>query len=233
MADAISRKLGPVILLGPPGAGKGTQAKIIVERFGIPQISTGDILRDNVAHDTELGRKARAIMARGELVPDDLVTDMVAERLRQGDCERGFILDGFPRTPVQAEWLDRFLQGKLFDNQKPCGRPVVMNISVGYNQMLRRISGRQSCPTCGRIYNVHSKPPLVANTCDLDGSRLETRQDDREDVVAERLKAYERQTFPLVDYYRKKGRLVEIDGQRPAAQVTEDVLKAIENGNPL
>jgi len=102
MADAISRKLGPVILLGPPGAGKGTQAKIIVERFGIPQISTGDILRDNVAHDTELGRKARAIMARGELVPDDLVTDMVAERLRQGDCERGFILDGFPRTPASS-----------------------------------------------------------------------------------------------------------------------------------
>jgi len=230
-AHVSARKIGPVILLGPPGAGKGTQAKQIVESFGIPQISTGDLLRDNVARGTELGKRAQEIMARGALVSDELVNEMVKARLQQADCERGFILDGYPRTAGQAEWLDRFLSGKLFENQKRCGEPVVLRISVEYNQLLRRLTGRRTCPTCGRIYNVHSQPPRVADSCDSDGSKLVIRPDDREEVVAERLKAYERQTLPLVDYYRGKGRLLEIDGDLPAAQVTADVLKAIENGS--
>jgi adenylate kinase len=169
-------------------------------------------------------------MARGELVPDGLVNEMVSVRLNQSDCERGFILDGYPRTVGQAEWLDRFLSGKLFDNPEPCGTPLVVRISVGYNQLLRRLTGRRNCPTCGRIYNLHSQPPRVDDLCDTDGSKLATRPDDREEVVAERLKAYEQQTLPLVDYYRGKGRLVEIDGDRSPEQVTADVLRAIEHG---
>jgi len=230
-AHISARKIGPIILLGPPGAGKGTQAKEIVGHFGIPQISTGDLLRDNVARGTGLGKRAQEIMARGELVPDELVNEMVKARLQQADCERGFILDGYPRTAGQAEWLDKFLSGKFFENQEACGEPVVLRISVEYNQLLRRLTGRRTCPTCGRIYNVHSQPPRVADSCDSDSSKLVTRPDDREEVVAERLKAYERQTLPLVDYYRGKGRLLEIDGDRPAEQVTADVLRAIEHGS--
>jgi adenylate kinase len=230
-AHVSAGKIGPLILLGPPGAGKGTQAKQIVEHFGIPQISTGDLLRDNVARGTELGKRAKEIMARGELVPDELVNEMVSVRLGQSDCERGFILDGYPRTVGQAEWLDKFLSGKLFENREPCGTPLVVRISVGYNQLLRRLTGRRTCPTCGRIYNLHSQPPRVDDSCDSDGSKLVTRPDDREEVVAERLKAYEQQTLPLVDHYRGKGRLVEIDGDRPPEQVTADVLRAIEHGS--
>src|SRR5437764_13535631 len=138
MADATARNVGPMILLGPPGAGKGTQAKAIVERYGIPQISTGDLLRDNVARSTELGRQAKAIMDAGKLVPDDLVNNMVAERLSRPETARGFILDGYPRTSGQAEWLDKFLRSKRFENQGDRKLPpVVINIAVGYNQLLR------------------------------------------------------------------------------------------------
>src|SRR3982750_3233302 len=154
MADVGTCNIGPVILLGPPGAGKGTQAKRIAERYGIPQVSTGDILRDNVQRGSELGMQARSIMARGDLVPDYLVCDMVALRLRNADCKRGFILDGFPRTPAQAGWLDAFLENEFFDNvpRSKC-LPVVIRIDVDYNLLLRRIAGRRSCPVCARIYN--------------------------------------------------------------------------------
>jgi adenylate kinase len=228
MADATAHNVGPIILLGPPGAGKGTQAKLIAKRYGIPQISTGDILRDNVARDTELGRKAKVMMARGELVPDDLVNQMVGERLADKDCQRGFVLDGFPRTVVQAQWLDRFLAGKLFDNQKSCEPPVVVQFDVDYNNILHRLTGRRSCPTCGRIYNIHTQPTRVPDVCDVDGSTLVIRNDDRPEVVAERLRAYDLQTRPLAAYYRRSGRLVHINGDQDLEDVTHQVAKAIE-----
>jgi adenylate kinase len=232
--DAKAKTVGPIILLGPPGAGKGTQAKKIAEAYGIPQISTGDILRANVAAGTELGKQAKAIMERGELVPDSLVCEMVASRLMEKDCERGFILDGFPRTLAQAEWLDAFLSGKVFEKQ-PCSKltPIVIDIAVDYNSLLRRLTGRRSCPTCGRIYNIHFQPPRVADTCDVDGSRLVIRKDDDEKVVSERLKEYERKTLPLQEYYRAKGRLKAVDGDRDMDAVTADALQLLEHGNRL
>jgi adenylate kinase len=228
MADATTRNVGPIILLGPPGAGKGTQAKRIAERHAIPQISTGDILRDNVARGTELGRKAQEMMARGELVPDDLVNQMVGERLAQADCMRGFILDGFPRTVVQAQWLDRFLAGKIFENQRPCESPVVVQFDVDYNSLLERLTGRRSCPSCGRIYNIHTQPTRVPDVCDVDGSKLVMRNDDRREVIAERLKAYELQTRPLAAYYRRRGRLVHVNGDLDVDSVTAQIVEAIE-----
>jgi adenylate kinase len=233
VADAKVKMIGPVILLGPPGAGKGTQAKRIAEVFGIPQISTGDILRENVGKCTELGKKAKEIMNRGELVPDELVNNMVADRLAKRDCMRGYILDGFPRTVNQAEWLDKYLETKIFDNSEPGRAPVVIRMVVEYNSLLQRLTGRRSCPTCGRIYNVHTQSPRVAGICDVDGSGLITRKDDQEDVISERLKAYERQTLPLVEYYKGKGRLAEIDADQDMDVVTAEVIKAIENGNRL
>ena len=233
MAEVISRNIGPIILLGPPGAGKGTQAKRIAERYGIPQVSTGDILRENVERGTELGRQARDVMARGDLVPDNLVCDMVALRLRNADCARGFILDGFPRTAAQAGWLDAFLENEFFDNSHR-GKclPIVIRMDVDYNQLLLRITGRRSCPKCGLIYNVHFQPPRVANTCDVDGSQLVTRNDDREDVIRERLTAYERQTRPVVEYYERKGRLVPVNADLPVDEVSEQVFREIESHSP-
>ena len=234
--DPKSRNTGPVILLGAPGAGKGTQAKLIAERYGIPQISTGDILRDNVARGTELGKKAKAVMEGGGLVSDDLVCAMVADRLKQADCNRGFILDGFPRTVAQAEWLDKHLSGNVsfFDKGKPCKiPPVVINIKVGYNQLLQRLTGRRTCPTCGRIYNVYFQPPRAEGTCDVDGGKLVTRKDDTEAVISERLKAYERQTLPLTDFYRGKRQLREVDGEGSVDAITQEMFKAIENADRL
>ena len=233
MAGVISRNVGPIILLGPPGAGKGTQAKRIATRYGIPQVSTGDILRENVERGTELGRQARDVMARGDLVPDNLVCDMVALRLRNADCARGFILDGFPRTPAQAGWLDAFLENEFFDNSHR-GKclPIVIRMDVDYNQLLLRITGRRSCPKCGLIYNVHFQPPRVANTCDVDGSQLVTRNDDREDVIRERLTAYELQTRPVVEYYERKGRLVPVNADLPVDEVSEQVFREIESHSP-
>jgi len=229
--------VGPIIMLGPPGAGKGTQAKLIAETCGIPQISTGDILRDNVARKTELGVKAKDIMDRGELVPDELVCDMVADRLVQADCERGFILDGFPRTVRQAEWLDaqlaRMREGKDERRQRACAPPVVIRLVVEYNQLLQRLTGRRSCPTCGLIYNVYFQPPKVQGICDVDGSTLVQRRDDTEEVISERLKAYEQLTLPLVDYYGARGRLLEINGDQPVEAVAAKMFEALENVHRL
>ncbi len=232
MSDTKTRPIGPVILLGAPGAGKGTQAKIIAENYAIPQLSTGDLLRDNVARGTDLGKQAKSIMDGGGLVPDDLVCNMVAERLKQPDCDRGFILDGFPRTVGQAEWLDKLLSGDSFPQSRPSRRPpVVINVAVGYNQLMQRLTGRRSCPACGRIYNVYFQPPRVADTCDVDGTKLVLRKDDREEVIKERLKAYEKQTLPLTDYYRGKGRLRKVNGDQGADSVTKETLGVLEHAD--
>jgi len=228
-----SQSIGPIVLLGPPGAGKGTQAKRITERYGIPQISTGDLLRENVKNGTVLGLKAKDIMARGELVPDELLYDMVAERLRRPDCERGYILDGFPRTAAQAAWLDGFLEREIIDNSKRGSwLPFVISVDVDYNVLLLRLTGRRTCPTCERIYNVHYQPPRVDQVCDVDGAKLVTRNDDREEVIRERLQAYERQTRPVAEYFQQKGRLVRVDGMLSADQVTEQVFLEIGSHSP-
>ncbi len=230
MAEETARNIGPIVLLGPPGAGKGTQAKRIAERYGIPQISTGDILRDQVERGTALGMQAKHLMARGELVPDDLMYDMVAQRLRQTDCERGFILDGFPRTPAQAGWLDAFLEHEFFENQRrgKCP-PIVIRLDVDYNQLKLRLAGRRTCLASGHTYNVRTHPPRIADVCDIDGSKLVTRNDDREEVIRERLAAYELQTKPVVEYYEHKGRLVSVGGDAPVEQVGDQVRRVIAN----
>lgn len=231
-----SQNIGPIVLLGPPGAGKGTQAKRIAEHYSIPQISTGDILRGNVQRGTELGVQAQAIMARGELVPDDLVCDMVAWRLREADCKRGFILDGFPRTAKQAGWLDAFFESELFDKSQG-GKclPIVVRIDVDYNRLVKRLTGRRTCLANGHIYNVFFQPPRVADICDVDGSPLIIRSDDREEVIRKRLMEYDLQTRPVAQYYEQKGRLVSVNGELDVAEVSGQMFYVIEHrdGNCL
>jgi len=228
MANETAQSVGPVILLGPPGAGKGTQAKQIVERYGIPQISTGDLLREHVAKGTSLGVEAKVIMERGELVPDELMYGMVAQRLREPDCRRGFVLDGFPRTAAQAGWLDAFLEKELFENSEMCP-PVVIQLVVDYTQLLLRLTGRRSCPTCGRLYNIHFQPPRVDELCDVDGTPLITRNDDRSEVITERLTAYEKQTRPVADYYRVQQRLVPVNADQTVIEVTAQIFGVIDS----
>ena len=230
--------VGPVVLLGPPGAGKGTQAQRITDYFGIPQISTGDILRDHIRRGTELGLQARAQMEQGHLVGDQVVCEMVADRIAQPDCAMGFILDGFPRTVKQAQWLDRHLAQKHYFETPERGcrkQPIVIQLTVEYNDLLRRLTGRRTCPTCGRIYNAYtSQKPLADNVCDIDGSALVTRKDDCEEVIKERLKNYEDQTLPLAGYYSLRNRLIEIDGSTADVDaIASGVRKAIEHGDCL
>jgi adenylate kinase len=214
---------GPILLLGAPGVGKGTQAKELVKLWGIPQISTGDLLRANVSQDTPLGIIARETMDRGELVPDSLVNEMVAARLVEPDTIRGYILDGFPRTLPQAGWLD----GRLAAQQ--LALPVVaVSISVDYNQLLRRITGRRNCPVCQTIYNVYSNPPKVDEICDIEGAALVQRADDTEQVFAERMRSYEALTTPVIEHYRALGRFVEVDGDRAIAEVAAGIVYAVE-----
>jgi adenylate kinase len=230
MAQETSRDVGPIVLLGPPGAGKGTQAKRIMERYLVPQISTGDLLRLNVVEGTELGLAAKAVMARGELVSDDLVCEMVRLRLMKPDCKRGYVLDGFPRTAAQAGWLDALLDDKLFDNSRPTRAwPIVIRLDVDYNQLLLRITGRRTCPTCGRIYNVHFQPPRFDEVCDVDGTKLVTRNDDRLEVIQPRLAAYQEQTAPVADYYQRTGRLISVNGDLPMDEVTEQIIRILED----
>jgi adenylate kinase len=214
---------GPILLLGAPGVGKGTQAKELVKVWGIPQISTGDLLRGNVAQGTDLGRTAKEIMGRGELVPDSLVNEMVAVRLQQPDTANGYILDGFPRTLVQAGWLDERLAALA------AGLPVVaVSIQVGYNQLLRRITGRRNCPVCQSIYNVYGKPPKRDGFCDVDGTALVQRADDTEKVFEERMRAYASSTAPVVEHYRALARFAEVDGDRPIEEITAGIVAAVE-----
>jgi adenylate kinase len=212
---------GPVLLLGAPGVGKGTQAKALMAAYGIPQVSTGDILRANISKGTELGKAAKALVDQGTLVSDDLVNQMVADRLKHPDTLRGFILDGFPRTLNQANWLD----AQLSTNTSTL--PVVaISIVVEYEQLLHRITGRRICGT-DHIYNIYSNPPAVPGICDVDGSALIQRPDDSEAVFTERMKTFEAQTAPVVEHYRKQGRFEIVDGDRPVEEVTAGIVSAL------
>lgn len=218
MVSAVRMPLNrPLIFLGPPGAGKGTQSKRIAQRYGVPHLSTGDMLRDAISRGTPLGQIVRPIMERGDLVPDDLVMRMVEERLSQPDSAKGFVFDGFPRTLPQAEQLDRILERKGF------GKPIVVDFRVDDDELFRRLSGRWTCSVGGEIYNIYLAPPKVQGICDADGGVLVQRPDDRPEVVKERLAAYERQTKPLADYYRRKGLLDTVN----AAANVEDVGRAL------
>jgi adenylate kinase len=210
-----------VIFLGPPGAGKGTQARQIAENYNVPHISTGDMFREHASRGTPLGLRAKAIMERGELVPDDLVLSMVEERISRPDCADGFILDGFPRTLPQAEKLNEILRRRFK------AEPLVVHFVVDQNQLMRRLTGRRTCAIGGEIYNIYDHPPRMPGRCDRDGGELVQRPDDREDVIAERLAAYERQTRPLVDYYRGRGVLKDVDGMATPAAVTKNVLEVL------
>jgi len=214
---------GPILLLGAPGVGKGTQAKELVKIWAIPQISTGDLLRANVAEGTPLGKVAKEIMGRGELVPDSLVNEMVAIRLLEPDTARGYILDGFPRTLGQAHWLD----GRLVSQIEAL--PVVaISIQVNYNQLLRRITGRRICPVCQTIFNIYMNPPRKDGFCDVEGAALTQRADDTEEVFKERMRAYTALTAPVVEHYRELGRFAEVDGDRPIAAIAAGIVAAVE-----
>lgn len=207
-----------IILLGPPGGGKGTQARFITEKFGIPQISTGDMLRDAVTNKTDLGLKAKEYMDAGKLVPDDLVIKIVEERLKRDDCKDGFILDGFPRTLLQAEALDKILtrMSKKMD--------YVINIDVPAEDIVKRLTSRRICKKCGNIYNLLSNPPKIDGRCDICGGELYQRDDDKEETVRRRLTVYKEDTEPLIMYYKSKGVLKTIDGRKDI----DDVKNLIE-----
>ena len=198
--------VGAIILFGPPGAGKGTQAKVISDHFGIPKISTGDMIRSEIESGSEIGRQVEALLAAGKLVGDDIVNQLVEARLAKPDCRRGILLDGYPRTPNQAEWLAGLLE-------EHGHAPVVFDIKIGYNELVKRITGRRICTQCGAIYHIHSKPPKVPDICDVCGARIKARPDDREEVLEERLRVYERETVPVVEVFRRNGRRIHaIDG---------------------
>ena len=215
---------GPVLLLGAPGVGKGTQAQLLMGRFNIPQISTGDILRGNIAQGTALGKAAKSLMDQGQLVSDDLVNDMVADRLTQPDTASGYILDGFPRTLNQAVWVDAHLSGA--DLKLPI---VAINITVSYDELLHRITGRRTCPVCKSIYNIYSNPPKVAGKCDNEGADLIQRPDDSEPVFVERMKTFEALTAPVIEHYRNQGRFREVNGDQPVESVATAITAALES----
>jgi len=210
-----------VVLLGPPGAGKGTQAKLLEDRFAARQISTGDILRKAVAEQTPLGKQASEYIRRGELVPDRLIIDLVADRLKEKDCEQGFVLDGFPRTIAQAQSLEEIL--------KKMGRGLdcVLSVQVPDKLIVERLSGRRTCKGCGALYHLVFDPPKTVGTCNRCGGELFQRDDDREETVTNRLKVYDDQTAPLVSYYRERSLLREIDGVGEVEAIGKRVVRAL------
>ena len=215
-----------LLLMGPPGAGKGTQAVKLVEKFSIPQISTGDMFRAAVKEGTELGKKAKACMDAGTLVPNEVTVGIVRERLSKDDCKGGFILDGFPRTVEQAEALEKILDELNLKLTK------VLNIHVPAEYLIERAIGRRICKTCGATYHVKFNPPKSADTCDNCGGNLYQRADDNAETMKKRLSVYEDSTRPLIDYYKKIGLYAEIDGKQPIEKVTEElvnVLSSVEN----
>ncbi len=214
---------GPILLLGAPGVGKGTQAKELVKLWGIPQISTGDLLRSHRDRGTDLGRIASELMQQGKLVPDALVNEMVAVRLAEPDTARGFILDGFPRTLPQAEWLDEKLAGL------PGSHPVVaIRIQVDYTRLVRRITGRRNCPVCQTIYNIYLQPPKVEGRCDVEGATLVQRNDDTEECFAGRMQSFDSLTAPVIEHYRALGRFAEVNGDQPVTEVGTGIVASVE-----
>lgn len=211
-----------VVLLGAPGAGKGTQAKMLIDRFKIPQISTGDILRKAVADGTPLGKEAKVIMDSGGLVSDKIVLGLVEERLKQADCKNGFILDGFPRNTVQAEALDKILAG--------AGMPltVALNIDVDLNDLLKRLTGRRTCKSCQQMYNIYFSPSKKEGLCDKCGGELFQRDDDKEATIKKRLEVYQQQTAPLIDYYSKKNIMKTVMGVGSIEDIFKKAVAAIE-----
>jgi len=212
-----------VIFLGPPGSGKGTQAKTLAGKYGVPHLSTGDMLREHIVQGTPLGLKAKPIMDRGELVPDSLVLKMVAERIERPDCSQGFVFDGFPRTVTQAKYLGELLK---YHGLK---QPFVIHLVIGTALLMRRLTGRRTCRVGGEIYNIYDRPPKVEGICDKDGGELYQRPDDREEVIQPRLNAYEKQTTPLVSYYRRLGALHQIDASKSVADVEQEITQAVAN----
>jgi adenylate kinase len=210
-----------IVLLGPPGVGKGTQAKILSEQTGLAHISSGDLFRENLKNQTELGKLAQTYMTKGELVPDDVTIAMIRERLSRPDCKEGAILDGFPRTPAQADALETML--KDFNGHVD----VVPFVTADANVLIERLGGRWTCRDNGHIFNEKSNPPKIEKVCDFDGSELYQRDDDKEETVKRRIEVYFDQTSPLISYYQDHGKLVEIDGTRSIDQVTQDLLAAV------
>ena len=214
-----------LILLGPPNAGKGTQAQSLAETYQIPQISTGDIFRANIRQGTPLGKKAKNYLDQGQLVPDELVVEIVKDRLQQPDCQPGFLLDGFPRTVFQAEALETF----LIEHELTLDR--VINIHVSRDVLIERAVGRRVCQKCGATYHVKFKPPAVDSICDVCGGDVIQRKDDQRETAEKRIQVYEDETAPLIDYYSEKKLLVTIDGEQPIEQVTESIMQALKDAS--
>jgi len=212
-----------LVLLGAPGAGKGTQAKKLIEKYTIPQISTGDILRKAVADGTPLGKEAKGYMDSGQLVPDSVVIGMVKERLAQPDCEKGYILDGFPRNTSQAETLD----GVLKDMN--ASLDVALSVDVDKDDLMKRLTGRRTCKACGQMYNVHFTPPAKEGVCDKCGKELYQRDDDKEETIKKRLDVYDAQTAPLIDYYSKKGILKSVKGEGSIDDIFNKIVSILDS----
>ncbi len=213
-----------LVLIGAPGGGKGTQAKLLVEKYGVPQVSTGDLLREAVAAGSPLGQRAKAAMDAGQLVSDDIVLNMIKERLSKSDASKGFILDGFPRNLAQSEALDKMLQSM--------GKPLEMAllIDVDFDVLMKRLTGRRTCKSCGQMFNVYTSAPRVSGRCDKCGGELEQRADDNEATISNRLRVYESQTAPLIDYYRKQNKLRTVQGVGDIKGIFAAVQRVIEGG---
>jgi adenylate kinase len=217
---------GRIIFLGAPGAGKGTQARRLAAESGVPQVATGDMLREAVAEGRPLGREAKRYMDSGALVPDEVVIGLVDERLARPDAAAGYVLDGFPRTVAQAEALDALLHRRGQDLDR------VIFFDVSRDELLRRLTGRRICRRCGTTFHLVSAPPKVAGTCDVCGGELYQREDDAESTVGRRLDVYQTQTAPLLDYYKRRGLLVRVEGEGPMAQVADAIKKAVKEPVP-
>ncbi|MCJ7435571.1 MAG: adenylate kinase [Anaerolineales bacterium] len=211
-----------IVILGPPGVGKGTQAKILSETNKLAHISSGDLFRENIKNQTDLGRLAKSFMDKGELVPDDVTIAMIKDRISRPDCEAGAILDGFPRTPAQADALEKMLAEFKGQVDK------VPYITAAESVLIERISGRWTCRANGHVYHEKFSPPKATGKCDIDGSEIYQRDDDKIETVTRRIKVYLEQTAPLIDYYRQRGKLIEIDGTQPVEKVTELLLSALK-----
>ena len=211
-----------IVLLGAPGAGKGTQAKLLIDKYKIPQISTGDLLRAAVSAGTSLGKEAKSYMDKGELVPDSVVLGMVEERLKQDDCKKGYILDGFPRNTAQAEALDKMLASL----NMPLN--AALSVDVPFEDLMKRLTGRRTCKSCGQMYNIYFKAPKKEGACDKCSGELYQRDDDKEETIKKRLEVYTAQTAPLIDYYKNKGILKAVEGVGSIDEIFKKVRAVLE-----